>query len=461
MPDEQPQMQEQAPSGQDWGSIATSLIPAAAGLFLGGPGTLAGAFAAGEERRKYEREQALREREAARLEERLKIERDQETRLQTRANAENKHLELQTRHLDMTLQDEESARQGLSPEELKLYLQLGKEGYRKDRLQRMGIESAGRFLPAMNSKLFPTAERAQDFARIMGDHLGGYLIEEEKARLEPKREWYPTADGRIINTRTGEIKEEPAEMSPRERMQAKGKLLEAYNKLPDIERLQTPFDRWVNAPSGLEARRMLGLIDDQQYTDLRSFAESENKRDQQSAYSQMFSDWQGKQFRWSAKDEATFRQYLQTQKGSEEFDTYIRNQSMRGNQRNLPVEETQPAKHPVEMAPKEAPLPTQTGKPIVQNPDGSVSTERTITVEADGRHYLIPTIIDGKEVSKDEAIRQWRAGKNKAVGIYSSAQEAESAAEKRSRDIGEEITRGKSQTRAKTFNELLKKRLGQ
>lgn len=75
-------------------------------------------------------------------------------------------------------------------------------------------------------------------------------------------------------------------------------------------------------------------------------------------------------------------------------------------------------------------------KPVIRNPDGSVSTERTITVEADGKHFLVPTIVNGKEVSKDEAVNLWQAGKNKAVGEFSTAQDAERAAIARSASIG-------------------------
>lgn len=76
------------------------------------------------------------------------------------------------------------------------------------------------------------------------------------------------------------------------------------------------------------------------------------------------------------------------------------------------------------------------GKPVVKNADGTVSTERTITVEADGRHYLVPTIVGGKEVPKDEAVRLWRAGTNKAVGDYASSGEADRAARQRTEAIG-------------------------
>ena len=44
------------------------------------------------------------------------------------------------------------------------------------------------------------------------------------------------------------------------------------------------------------------------------------------------------------------------------------------------------------------------GRPIISNPDGSYSTERTATVELpNGRWVNIPTIFDGKEVSVDQA----------------------------------------------------------
>ena len=89
--------------------------------------------------------------------------------------------------------------------------------------------------------------------------------------------------------------------------------------------------------------------------------------------------------------------------------------------------------------PVETALPTEIGKPVIQNPDQTVSTEKTITVEADGKHYLIPTIIGGKEVSQDEAVKQWNAGKNTAVGVYDTAEQAETAAQQRSNAIGERL----------------------
>lgn len=81
---------------------------------------------------------------------------------------------------------------------------------------------------------------------------------------------------------------------------------------------------------------------------------------------------------------------------------------------------------------------TTDGRPIVKNPDGSVSTERTMTVEVDGKHYNIPTMYGGKEVSPDEAFQIARQNNftdketGKAFTAYTSQQEAEAAAQARS-----------------------------
>jgi len=75
-------------------------------------------------------------------------------------------------------------------------------------------------------------------------------------------------------------------------------------------------------------------------------------------------------------------------------------------------------------------------RPIINNSDGSFSTERTITVGFDDGYYNIPTIVDGKQVSESEAIQHFKAGRNKAVGHFATQQEAEAAAKARSGEIG-------------------------
>jgi len=70
--------------------------------------------------------------------------------------------------------------------------------------------------------------------------------------------------------------------------------------------------------------------------------------------------------------------------------------------------------------------------PVLYNPDGTISTERTITVESDGKHYLIPTIVDGKAYGAETAIDMWSAGKNKPIAVFDSAAEADKYARERS-----------------------------
>jgi hypothetical protein len=69
-----------------------------------------------------------------------------------------------------------------------------------------------------------------------------------------------------------------------------------------------------------------------------------------------------------------------------------------------------------------------TKRPKVKNPDGSISTVRSIGVEMDGMHFLIPTVIGSKVVSDDEAITHFKESKQH-LGIYKSKQAAKRAGE--------------------------------
>ncbi|KKK58140.1 hypothetical protein LCGC14_3047440, partial [marine sediment metagenome] len=67
---------------------------------------------------------------------------------------------------------------------------------------------------------------------------------------------------------------------------------------------------------------------------------------------------------------------------------------------------------------------------------GEFATEETITVEIDNKFLNIPTIIDGRRVSNEEAIKHAkRTGEN--VGVFDTQEEAISTAERRSKRIGE------------------------
>lgn len=70
-------------------------------------------------------------------------------------------------------------------------------------------------------------------------------------------------------------------------------------------------------------------------------------------------------------------------------------------------------------------------KPILRNPDGSWSTESTATFEFDGRHLVLPTIVDGKRYTPEQAAQLYREGKNKPVGDFDTAEAANAYAEQR------------------------------
>ena len=86
---------------------------------------------------------------------------------------------------------------------------------------------------------------------------------------------------------------------------------------------------------------------------------------------------------------------------------------------------------------------TDEGRPIVKNPDGSVSTERTTTLQIDGKWTNIPTMYGGKEVSDEEAVAIIKKNgmvdpeTGRKMPTFDSMQEAEAAARKRSEeDLG-------------------------
>jgi hypothetical protein len=89
--------------------------------------------------------------------------------------------------------------------------------------------------------------------------------------------------------------------------------------------------------------------------------------------------------------------------------------------------------------------PHDLSKPIIQNPDGSISTERTITIESNGQSLVIPTIVNGQAYSNEDAIALWKAGQNRPVGAFATAAEADAYAQKRHEE--EAILRGTPQPR--------------
>lgn len=104
--------------------------------------------------------------------------------------------------------------------------------------------------------------------------------------------------------------------------------------------------------------------------------------------------------------------------------------------------------------------PINPQKPQIRNPDGTVSTEKTIGIEVDGKHVNIPTIVNGKELSKEDAISAYKMGINDPVGVFDSREEADSAAKKRTVAIGEKI-QGSSGESVKFGSPDLQKRLSE
>jgi hypothetical protein len=60
---------------------------------------------------------------------------------------------------------------------------------------------------------------------------------------------------------------------------------------------------------------------------------------------------------------------------------------------------------------------------ILRNPDGSVSTESSISIGTDQGEVLIPTVINGVRVSEEEAIQHYRKT-GEHLGIFKDIKSA-------------------------------------
>jgi hypothetical protein len=80
--------------------------------------------------------------------------------------------------------------------------------------------------------------------------------------------------------------------------------------------------------------------------------------------------------------------------------------------------------------------------PAVRNPDGSYSTVRSMGIEMDGKFYLIPTVINGRVVSDDEAIKFFeKTGRH--LGIFGSQADSDAYAKQLSEAEAKRIGKAK------------------
>lgn len=63
-------------------------------------------------------------------------------------------------------------------------------------------------------------------------------------------------------------------------------------------------------------------------------------------------------------------------------------------------------------------------RPATNNPDGTSSTVRTTTIEEDGKTILIPTVVNGKIVSDDDAIKHYH-DTGEHMGIFKTEKDAD------------------------------------
>jgi hypothetical protein len=101
----------------------------------------------------------------------------------------------------------------------------------------------------------------------------------------------------------------------------------------------------------------------------------------------------------------------------------------------LPLQTAAPAEPVLPKEPGDFGKAIDTSRPILDNKNGSFSTERTITIEMDGRVFNIPTIHQGVQRTPDEAVELFRRGEIKPTWEGTSNEDGVAAAKARSSEI--------------------------
>jgi hypothetical protein len=82
-------------------------------------------------------------------------------------------------------------------------------------------------------------------------------------------------------------------------------------------------------------------------------------------------------------------------------------------------------------------IPPDPRRPRIDNGDGTFSTERTITIERDGKYYNVPTIVGGRQYPSETIMKAFSLGQVPHVGEFKSLDKALKAAQLRSKSIKE------------------------
>jgi hypothetical protein len=81
-------------------------------------------------------------------------------------------------------------------------------------------------------------------------------------------------------------------------------------------------------------------------------------------------------------------------------------------------------------------------RPVVRNPDGSISTVRSITVGFDDGVYVLPTVIGDRVVSDDEAIQHFRKS-GEHLGVFKTEKDANNYAKRLHLEQEKEYVKGR------------------